>query len=84
MSSKRGDLFAALFNSYKKAYPNKKPEECQSDAVEQWNTAKKQHADGQQFEAEIKKLISSCQQKILKRKSMNIIDFFQPKVSFYF
>lgn len=80
MSLRKGDLFAALFNAYKKAYPEKKPEQCQSDVVEKWNIAKKQHADCRQFEAEIKNIISSCQQMILKRKSSNIVDFFQPKV----
>lgn len=80
MSSKKGDLFAALFNAYKKANPEKKAEQCQRDVVEKWKVAKKQYVDYRQLEEEIQKIISSCQQKTLKRKSSNIVDYFQPKV----
>lgn len=62
----RGALFHSLFNAFVKAFPNKKRQQCQFEAVEFWNVWKEK--DAKVLEEKVEKKIKELEGLVLTKQ----------------
>lgn len=62
----RGDLFHTLYNAFVKAFPDKKKQQCQADAVVFWNEWKEN--DREVLEGKVRDKINELEGLLLKKQ----------------